>query len=113
MPVIKPISRRLTSSSDTSSSSREGSPSKQPPGIFTGLKIKIVNAKLTPKVVAELSDMVEENGGRLIANADQADVVVTEIGSRARLERHITWEAAVGDLILRFRDTFPYSVTPL
>ncbi|PVF97046.1 Nucleotidyltransferase [Serendipita vermifera] len=94
MPVIKPISRRLSPSSNTSSSSREGSPSKLPAGIFSGMKIKIIDAKLTPKVVAELSDMAEENGARLIANADEADVVVTEIGSRARLERHITWEAA-------------------
>ncbi|CAG8753422.1 9367_t:CDS:2, partial [Acaulospora colombiana] len=94
VPNIWRHSLVLATPSNTSSSSREGSPSKLPVGIFTGMKIKIIDAKLTPKVVAELSDMAEENGGRLIANADKADVVVTEIGSRIRLERHITWEAA-------------------
>ncbi|KAG8815000.1 hypothetical protein FRC17_000901 [Serendipita sp. 399] len=100
MAPLKRSRAQLDYSSDDSSSSREAeraryaSPRKKSPGIFSGLRICIVNAKLRPDDIAELVEIVENNGGRMEANADQADVVVTEIGARKRLERHITWEAA-------------------
>ncbi|KAG8829845.1 hypothetical protein FRC18_008960 [Serendipita sp. 400] len=100
MAPLKQSKAALDYSSDDSSSSREAerakyaSPGKKSQGIFSGLRICIINAKLLPDEIAELVELVESNDGRMEASADKADVVVTEIGARKRLERHITWEAA-------------------
>jgi hypothetical protein len=95
MPGLRSLKRTLSSSSNSSSSSLEIARAPQQSGIFKGLKINIIDIKLTPQQVGVLTDLAEELGARMVAHPDMADIVVTEIGTRARLERHITWEAAV------------------
>jgi hypothetical protein len=86
-----------------SSSSNEGRREAEArgSGIFNGLKICIINAKIKPETIGELSDLAEDKGARLVANADHADIVITEIGAKQRLERHMTWEAAVSRTCFR------------
>lgn len=94
---MKRAAGRTRSDSVYSSSSNEGRREAEArgSGIFNGLKICIINAKLKPEVIGELSDLAEDKGARLVAEADQADIVITEIGAKQRLERHMKWEAAV------------------
>lgn len=94
---MKRATGRARSDSVYSSSSNEGRREAEArgSGIFNGLKICIINAKLKPEIIGELSDLAEDKGARLVADADHADIVITEIGAKQRLERHMTWEAAV------------------
>lgn len=95
MPGLKALRRQQSNSSNASSSSLEIIRSKPHSGIFNGLKINIIDVHLTAGAVGELVELAEAKGARMVAHPDQADIVITEIGTKARLERHITWEAAV------------------
>lgn len=85
---------RSRSDSSSSNEARREADARRS-GIFNGLTICIIDAKLKPAQIGELTEIAEDKGARLISNADQADIVITEIGARQRLERHMTWEAAV------------------
>jgi len=91
-PMKRTAGRARSGSSSSNETRREAE--ARGSGIFNGLKICIINAKLKPETIGELSDLAENKGARLVA-ADNADIVITEIGAKQRLERHMTWEAAV------------------
>ncbi|CAG7854798.1 SubName: Full=Related to DNA polymerase Tdt-N {ECO:0000313/EMBL:CCA68683.1} [Serendipita indica DSM 11827] len=102
MAPLKSTQAPVDVSSDESTSSleaiRERASRRRKTGIFDGFKICIISVKFKPQEIGELTDVCEEHGGRMEANADAADIVLTKIGTRARLERHIAWEAAVSCL---------------
>lgn len=90
------------------SSSRSGTPSARPrpakrprlssrgrKRVLKGIKIHILQAKLQPDILSELYALAESSGATLVAEAKDAEVVITAIGMRKRLERHIPWEIAV------------------
>lgn len=49
-------------------------------------------------MVAELYALAESGGAKLVGNVEEAEVVVTAIGMRKRLERHVSWNVAVSSL---------------
>lgn len=69
----------------------------RPPGSPQKLMVYIVAAKLgTNRTVAGLSDLIKENTDYALAsNAGEADVIVTGIGMRQRLERSVSAELIV------------------
>jgi len=95
---MKRTAGRARSGSSSSNETRREAEARGS-GIFNGLKICIINAKLKPETIGELSDLAENKGARLVA-ADNADIVITEIGAKQRLERHMTWEAAQRSVVL-------------
>ncbi|KAL1756325.1 hypothetical protein FB107DRAFT_211622 [Schizophyllum commune] len=82
-----PRKRQRSSSSDSSDEHRR-------------LKVYIVQAKLSSDEVARLYNLVETHnvdGGldfELAPNPNVADVIVTAVRMRKRLERHVDWELA-------------------
>ncbi|EJD44828.1 hypothetical protein AURDEDRAFT_124929 [Auricularia subglabra TFB-10046 SS5] len=60
-----------------------------------GLSLYIIQAKLAPSAVGELFRLAEQLGAAVVPNIEDAEVVVTAITMRARLERHIPWKLAV------------------
>lgn len=70
------------------------------------LRVHVISAKLDPSALDDLINLVEKHisqrGGKvgaqileLTPDPDRADVVVTAIHTRPRLERHIRWEVIV------------------
>lgn len=59
------------------------------------IKLYIIQAKLSSPRIAELFTLAERHCQKLCRDVDEADVVVTAISMRRRLERHMTWEVAV------------------
>jgi len=59
------------------------------------VKIYIVQAKLDESALSELLNLAERHSERLCEVADEADVIITAIRMRRRLERHIPWTLAV------------------
>lgn len=60
-----------------------------------GLKIYIIPAKLDPEEIIKLVELAEHAGAVLCSNAESAELLITAIGMRKRLERHIDWTLAV------------------
>jgi predicted TIM-barrel fold metal-dependent hydrolase len=60
------------------------------------VKVYVVQAKLTAEEIQELFRLVEDNCEKLCRIVEEADVVVTNVRMRRRLERHIDWRLAVG-----------------
>lgn len=93
-----------------SSSSRSATPSRPPPRkrarlsshrkkhILKDITLHILDAKLQPEMVAELYALAESGGAKVVGNVDEAEVVVTAIGMRKRLERHVSWNIAVSGM---------------
>ena len=63
--------------------------------VLPSVKIYVIQAKLNPSQIAELFTLVEKHCRQLCRDVDEADVVLTAISMRKRLERHMTWETAV------------------
>jgi len=70
------------------------------------IKVYIISAKLLPAALEDLVNLVENNATpqrnkagacnlELTLDLDDADVVVTAVHTRPRLERHVRWEVAV------------------
>lgn len=79
---------------------REGSVEQYP------LRIYIISAKLLPDTLQNLVSLVEKHTAHhgntagaqhfeLAADLDHADVIVTAVHTRPRLERHVSWGVAV------------------
>ncbi|KIJ45736.1 hypothetical protein M422DRAFT_29810 [Sphaerobolus stellatus SS14] len=62
--------------------------------LFSGLSIHIIQAKIEATELDLLFSLAESNGAELVTNNEQAEVIVTAISMRRRLERHIKWEIA-------------------
>ena len=63
--------------------------------VLPGVNIYVIQAKLSPSQIAELFTLAENHCRKLCRDVDEADVVLTAISMRKRLERHMTWETAV------------------
>ena len=79
---------------------------KPAPGILASYRVFILHAKLAHKDISELHDLAEKADADIVSSADEANVVITAIGMRKRLERHLDWNLAVGDTCPRFNRTY-------
>lgn len=78
------------------------------------VRVLILDAKMDPSVVQELHELVENFDSvadpavhlQLTSAAENADVVITNVHMRQRLERHIPWKLAVS---VNFRSKRLYS----
>ncbi|OBZ65065.1 DNA-directed DNA/RNA polymerase mu [Grifola frondosa] len=101
MPFKRPAPLPSQSESQSSSSANLLSGSSKrprlspPPGkALPNVKLFIVQAKLNTSAISELFGLAEQHAKRLCNKPEDADVIVTAIGMRRRLERHIPWELA-------------------
>ncbi|KZO98779.1 Nucleotidyltransferase [Calocera viscosa TUFC12733] len=62
------------------------------PQFLEGKSVHIVRAKLTSSALAHLSALAESHGARLVPVPQRAEVVLTAVGARKRLERHLPLE---------------------
>ncbi|KAG8945461.1 hypothetical protein FRC04_000746 [Tulasnella sp. 424] len=64
-------------------------------GLLSPYKISIVQSKLTPEEVARLDALAEGHGAKTSTDIDQADIIITAIGARQRLQRHLNVDEAI------------------
>ncbi len=57
--------------------------------------VYIVQAKLDVGAISELFELAEHHTKGACRNAMDADVIITAIAMRRRLERHVPWDIAV------------------
>lgn len=63
-----------------------------------GLTVYIVQAKLAPDAIQELYDLIEVGSNlelEVTPNVEDANIIITSIHMRSRLERHVGWNVAV------------------
>lgn len=87
----RPGSQDCSLPSSPSGKKRKETPLKS----LDNLKIHIVPAKLDSKRIEDLILAAEQAGAILCGRPDDAEILVTEIGMRKRLERHVDWQVAV------------------
>jgi DNA polymerase IV len=73
---------------------------KSAPGILASYRVFILHAKLEHKDISELHDLAEKADADVVGSPDEANVVITAIGMRKRLERHLDWNLAVSYSLL-------------
>lgn len=64
-------------------------------GALPDIKLFIVQAKLDEPTISELFALAEQHAGALCDAIADADVVITAVRMRKRLERHLDWRLAV------------------
>ncbi|THH18302.1 hypothetical protein EUX98_g8985 [Antrodiella citrinella] len=97
MPFKRPGPAHASSSGFSSASADDTTPrsSKRTKlSILPSVKVYIVQAKLESPAIAELFQLAERNCEKLCSDVEEADVIVTAIGMRKRLERHVAWDIA-------------------
>ncbi|KAH9050966.1 Nucleotidyltransferase [Lactarius deliciosus] len=92
--VLVPAPQSPSLSSTASPVRRPPRRAKIAPGILASYRLFILHTKLAHKDISELHDLAEKADADLVSSPDEADVVVTAIGMRKRLERHIDWNLA-------------------
>ncbi|ETW74868.1 hypothetical protein HETIRDRAFT_447115 [Heterobasidion irregulare TC 32-1] len=118
MPLKRPNSPAQRASSSSSESqtpseiqihpskkTRLSAPTPTTSVALKGLKVHILDAKLDSVAIAEILALLVRCGAKACQTAVAADVVVTAVTMRKRLERHMDWEAAVSGLLPPARDT--------
>ncbi|KAI0667091.1 Nucleotidyltransferase [Trametes maxima] len=107
MPFKRPAPEQVPSGS--TSSEYESSTVLPPPAkhfkasiarVLLDVKVYIVQAKLDSSMLAELFTLGERYTKGVCKNAADADVVVTAIGMRRRLERHVPWSIAKSKVVV-------------
>lgn len=96
--ALKRASSRSPSPALESAHSSPQCPSKRTkgaPGILASHRIFILQAKLSHTDISEIFDLADSADADVVGSPDDADIVVTAIGMRKRLERHIDWNLAV------------------
>ena len=68
---------------------------KGAPGILASHRVFILQPKLSQTEISEIFDLAESADADIVSSPDEADIVITKIGMRKRLERHIEWNLAV------------------
>ena len=68
---------------------------KSAPGILASHRIFILQAKLSHTDISEIFDLADNADADVVSSPDEADIVITAIGMRKRLERHMDWNLAV------------------
>ncbi|KAK7691335.1 hypothetical protein QCA50_004729 [Cerrena zonata] len=116
MPFKRPApleasSSNLSSPSDSHLEDIEG-PSKRskislPTKVLPDIKLYVIQAKLSSPRIAELFTLAEKHCQKLCNDIDEADVVVTAISMRRRLERHMSWEVATTKAVVTPEWTLP------
>ncbi|KAI0785852.1 Nucleotidyltransferase [Abortiporus biennis] len=97
MPFKRPKS---PTDSLSSQSERDSTPTELPTKrtkltkALPDISVYIVQAKLDGPAIAELFSLAERHCAKLCKDVEDADVVITAISMRRRLERHIPWEVA-------------------
>lgn len=96
--------KRASTSSPSPSVSSTAGPFQHPPrrakpapGILASYRVYILHAKLAHKDISELHDVAGKADADLVGSPDEANVVITAIGMRKRLERHLDWNLAVSN----------------
>ncbi|GBE80869.1 hypothetical protein SCP_0305890 [Sparassis crispa] len=64
------------------------------------VKIYIVQAKLDVATISELFLLAERHTAAVCRHAEDADVIITAVSMRRRLERHVPWELAVSIFVV-------------
>jgi DNA polymerase mu len=105
-----PTKRRKMSNDNSSSESEHLSPSPSPVSTSGVVKLYIVQAKLNAQDISQLFSLAETHNLRvsksrnavipetkleLCATAEEADIIISNVHMRKRLERHIDWDLAV------------------
>ncbi|KZT33867.1 Nucleotidyltransferase [Sistotremastrum suecicum HHB10207 ss-3] len=70
-------------------------------GCLHGIKAYILSAKIDGAEYESLIGEAEENGAEICKTPAEADIIVTAIGMKKRLERHIDWNMAKGKAVVR------------
>lgn len=91
----KDTKQNLSCPSSGSSPPVSKKPKEAPEKKLSDIKIHVVQAKLSSSEIRELSSIVEDSGATICASPSDAEVLVTNIRMKKRLERHIGWSLAV------------------
>ena len=78
-----------------SSPQRPSKRTKRAPGILASHRVFILQPKLSQADLSEIFDLAESADAEIVSSPDEADIIITKIGMRKRLERHIEWNLAV------------------
>ncbi|KAF8178646.1 hypothetical protein K438DRAFT_1726271 [Mycena galopus ATCC 62051] len=76
------------------SSSEHVSPRITPIPTSGVVKLYLVQAKLTAQEISQLFSLAEMHNLRLCPSSEDADIIITNVRMRKRLERHIDWDLA-------------------
>ena|SRR5712675_660375 len=68
---------------------------KSSPGILASHRVFILQTKLSHEDISEIFDLADKADADVVSSPDEADIVITAIGMRKRLERHLDWNLAV------------------
>lgn len=88
-------SKRPPSSDSSFDSDREVRKPRLDDALFSGLSMFLIQTKIEPSELDLLYSLAEANGANIQTSMEQADVIITSISMRKRLERHIDWNLAV------------------
>ncbi|KZV99651.1 Nucleotidyltransferase [Exidia glandulosa HHB12029] len=86
--------RRPAATTHTSSSSSRSAFSPVRQGPLSGISVYIIQPKLSASEIGQLFGLAEQLGATISSDIAKADVIVTAIAMRARLERHLSWAVA-------------------
>ncbi|KAI0002198.1 hypothetical protein BJV74DRAFT_949333 [Russula compacta] len=64
------------------------------PGMLASRRIVILQAKLSHTDKFEIIDLAKRADATVVSSPDEADIIITAIGMRKRLERHLNWNIA-------------------
>ena len=102
-----PVPAHSSSQSRAGSSSSVLPPAKQlklsTPETLPTVRPYIVQAKLDASAISELFSLAERHTHGVCRNAKDANVILTAVSMRRRLERHVPWDVAVSHLLLMSR----------
>lgn len=62
---------------------------------LSDIRLYVVQSKMDSQTVSDLISLAEEHGCSLCDSVEDANIVLTEVRMRKRLERHVDWELAV------------------
>lgn len=98
MPFKRPRPPLRPQASSSSSLSRSGNHKiarRDERALLSNIKIHIVPAKLPSDTIEQLASLIHDADAISCGHPEEADVLVTGIHMRKRLERHVNWEIAV------------------
>ena len=94
-----PFSKSAHSSPQRPSKRTKGAPAG---GILASRRVFILQPKLSQTDISEIFDLAESADADIVGSPDEADIIITKIGMRKRLERHIEWNLAVSVQVRAF-----------
>ena len=89
------LSRSPSFGSTQSSPRYPSKRTKGPIGILASHRIFVLQAKLSDADISEIYELAEKADADVVGSPEEAEIVVTAIGMRKRLERHLDWDLAV------------------